>query len=52
MTGRSKVVTREPADGSNVQWPPAKQKKEDEEVTCEAKNSTQAFANLVSRQQN
>lgn len=30
----------------------AQQKQEDENVTCEAQNSTQAFANLVSRQVN
>ena len=30
----------------------AQQKQDDEDVTCEAQNSTEAFANLVSRQQN
>jgi len=30
----------------------AKQKKDDEEFSCEAENSSQAFANLVSKQQN
>ncbi len=30
----------------------AQQKQEDDEVVCEAENSSQAFANLVSRQQN
>lgn len=30
----------------------AQQKQDDEAVTCEAENSSQAFANLVSKQQN